>query len=162
MHTMDYIDAATTGILSPHVLPVEDLRKMLLHIEEALPLTMHLSVSSENTLHFYRYLCTYILIADELFLLLIKVPIHDHAQQLEKYEVFNLVIPHRNFSSHYNINIKYLGITYDETKAVKILKHQFSTHQKAKTVLQFKYTASTTCKSTNMYSSIICKEQSWN
>ena len=25
MHAMDYIDAATTGILSPHVLPVEDL-----------------------------------------------------------------------------------------------------------------------------------------
>ena len=26
IHTMDYIDAATKGILSPHVLPVEDLR----------------------------------------------------------------------------------------------------------------------------------------
>ena len=25
MHSMDYIDAATTGKLSPHVLPVEDL-----------------------------------------------------------------------------------------------------------------------------------------
>ena len=42
MHTMDYIDAATTGMLSPHVLPVEDLRKMLLHIKEILPFTMHL------------------------------------------------------------------------------------------------------------------------
>ena len=52
MHTMDYIDAATTWILSLHVLPVEDLRRMLLHIEEALPLTMHLPVSSEDTLHF--------------------------------------------------------------------------------------------------------------
>ena len=31
LHTMDYIDAATTGILSPHVLPVEDLREMLKH-----------------------------------------------------------------------------------------------------------------------------------
>ena len=28
MHVMDYIDAATTGILSPHVLPVEDLLKI--------------------------------------------------------------------------------------------------------------------------------------
>ena len=46
MHTMDYIDAATPGILSPHVVPVEDLRMMLIHIEEALPLTMHLSISS--------------------------------------------------------------------------------------------------------------------
>ena len=52
IHTMDYIDAATTGILSPHVLPVEDLRKMQLHIEETLPLTMHLPISSEDALHF--------------------------------------------------------------------------------------------------------------
>ena len=82
MHTMDYIDAATTRILSPHVLPV-DLRKMLLHIEETLPLTMHLPVSSEDALHFYRYLCIHVLIADKQFLLLIIVPIQDHAQQCE-------------------------------------------------------------------------------
>ena len=131
MHAMDYIDAAITGILLPHVLPVEDLRKMLLHIEEALPLTMHLPVSSEDTLYFYRYLCTHILIADLQFLLLINVPIQDCAQQLEMYEVFNLVIPHGNFSACYNINSKYLGITYDETKAVEILEQQFSICQKA-------------------------------
>ena len=29
MHTMEYIDAATSGILSPHVLPITDLQKML-------------------------------------------------------------------------------------------------------------------------------------
>ena len=131
MHTMDYVDAATTGILSPHVLPVEDLRKMPLHIEEILPSTMHLPVSSGDTLHFYRYLCTHVLIADEQFLLLINVPIQDHTQQLEIYEVFNLVIPHRNFSACYNINSKYLGIKYDETKAVEISEDQFSTCQKA-------------------------------
>ena len=131
MHEMDYIDATTTGILSPHVLPVEDLWKMLIHIEEALPSTMHLLISSEDTLHFYRYLCTHILIADKEFLLLIDVPIWDHAQQLEIYEVFNLVIPHRNISAHYNIDSKYLGITYDQTKAVKISEQQFSTCQKA-------------------------------
>ena len=27
IHTMDYFDVATTGIFSPHVLAVEDLRK---------------------------------------------------------------------------------------------------------------------------------------
>ena len=37
IHTMDHIDAATTGILSPHVLPVGNLREMLSHIEETLP-----------------------------------------------------------------------------------------------------------------------------
>ena len=131
MHAMDYIDAATTGILSPHVLPVEDLQKMLIHIKEALPSTMHLPVSSEDTLHFYRYLCTHILITDKQFLLLFDVPIQDHTQQLEIYEVFNLVLPHRNLSAHYNINSNYFSITYDDTKAVEILEQQFSTCQKA-------------------------------
>ena len=45
MHAMEYIDTAMTGLLSPHVLPVKDLQKMLTHIEEALPSTMHLPVS---------------------------------------------------------------------------------------------------------------------
>ena len=125
-HTMDYVDAATTGILLPHVLPIEDLRKMLLHIEETLHLTMHLPVSSEDTLHFYRYLCTHILIADKQFLLLTDVPKQDHAQQPKIYEVFNLVIPHRNFSAHYDIN-RHLGIMHDETKAGEILEEQFDT-----------------------------------
>ena len=130
MHTMHYIDVATTGIPSHHVLPVEDLWKMLLHIKAALPLTMHLPISSEDMLHFYRYLCTHILIADKQFLLLINIPIQDHAQQLEMYEVFNLAIPHRNFLAWYNINSKYLGITYDKTKAMQISEQQLSICQR--------------------------------
>ena len=42
MHAMDYIDAASTGILSPHILPVEDLQEMLIHIKAELQLTVHL------------------------------------------------------------------------------------------------------------------------
>ena len=53
MHTMDYINAATTGTLSPLILPITDLKKMLSHIEETLPSTLHLPVASEDTLHFY-------------------------------------------------------------------------------------------------------------
>ena len=106
MHAMDYIDAATNSMLSPHVLPTEDFQKMLIQIEEAPPSTIHLMVSSEDTLHFYRYLCTHVLIADKQFLLLLNVPIHGHAQQPEIYEVFNLVIPHRNISACYNIDNK--------------------------------------------------------
>ena len=74
-HTMDYIDAATSGTLSLHILPVMDLQKMLLHIEETLPSVLHLPVSSDDTLHFYRYLHTQVLIANKQFLLLIDVPI---------------------------------------------------------------------------------------
>ena len=51
-HTMDYINAATSGTLSPHVLPVMDLQKMLSHITETLPTMLHLSLSPDDTLHF--------------------------------------------------------------------------------------------------------------
>ena len=75
MHTMDYVDAATTGTLSPHILPIEDLKQKLSHIEQTLPPTMHLPVLLEDTLHFYRYLCTHVLIANRQFLLLIDITI---------------------------------------------------------------------------------------
>ena len=60
-HTMEYINAATSGILSPHVLPVIDLQRMLQHIADTLPPMLHLPISPEDTLHFYRYLHTHIL-----------------------------------------------------------------------------------------------------
>ena len=72
---MNYVDAATTNILSPGILPVEDLTNMLRHIESELPSTMHLPIPSDDTLHFYQYLSTQVLIAEEQFLLLIHVPI---------------------------------------------------------------------------------------
>ena len=71
-HTMDYINAATSGTLSPHVLPVIDLQRMLQHIADTLPPTLHLPISPEDTLHFYRYLHTHILIENKQFLLLIE------------------------------------------------------------------------------------------
>ena len=61
-HTMEYINAATSETLLPHVLPVIDLQRMLQHIADTLPPTLHLPISPENTLHFYRYLHTHILI----------------------------------------------------------------------------------------------------
>ena len=50
-HTIDYIDAATSGTLSPHVLPVMDLQMMLKNIADILPLMLHLPISPEDTLH---------------------------------------------------------------------------------------------------------------
>ena len=78
-HTMDYTDTATSGTLSPHVLLVMDLQKMLSHIADALPPTLHLPVSPDVTLHFYRYLCTHVLIVNKQFLLLIDTPIQDRS-----------------------------------------------------------------------------------
>ena len=78
-HTMEYINAATSGTLSPHVLPVIDFQKMLQHIADTLPPTLHLPISPEDTLHFYRYLHTHILVENKQFLLLIDVPIQDRS-----------------------------------------------------------------------------------
>ena len=68
------MDAATTNVLSPDIPPVEDLRNMLRHIESELPSMMHVPISLDNTLHFYRYFSAHVLIAGGQFLLLIDVP----------------------------------------------------------------------------------------
>ena len=94
IHMMDYMGAATSNILSPDILTVEDLRNILRHIESELPSTMHLHISSDDTLPFYQYLITHVLTADGQFLLLINVPIQNRAQQLHVCEVFNLPVPH--------------------------------------------------------------------
>ena len=66
-HAMECIDAATSRTLSPHVLHVIDLQKMLQRIAETLPPMLHLLISPENTLHFYRYLHMHILIKNKQF-----------------------------------------------------------------------------------------------
>ena len=63
-HKKEYVYAATTKILSPDILPVEDLRSMLRNRESELLSTMHLSITSDDTLHFYQYLNTHVLIAE--------------------------------------------------------------------------------------------------
>ena len=95
---------------------------MLIHIKAELPSTIHSLVSLDDTLHFYRYLNAHILVAEEQFLLLIDVPIHDHTQQLMIYQVLNLLIPKGNLSACYDIDTKYFGISYDGTKAIEILE----------------------------------------
>ena len=117
---MDYINIVATGTLLLYVLPLADLKQMLSHIEESLLTTMHLPVSSEDTLHFYRYLCTHILIANRQVSLLIDFPIQGWMQQISMYRIFALEIPYGNFTAHYEVDTKYLVITWDETMAVDI------------------------------------------
>ena len=131
MHIVDYIDTATTGTLfTPH-LPIADLKQMLSNIEESLPTTMHLPVSSEDTLHFYRYLHTHVLIANRQFLLLIDLPIQDQMQQISIYKIFPFDILRGNFTACYEVGTKYLRITWDETMAAVILDKQYSTCKEA-------------------------------
>ena len=92
---------------------------------------LHLPVSSEDTLHFYQYLCTQVLIANKQFLFLIDVPIQDQSQQLSICKNFTLDIPHSNFTACYDISTQYLSITQDETMAVEISPQQFRICQEA-------------------------------
>ena len=125
MHMMDYIDAATSGKLSPHVLPVVDLQQMLSHIATTLPPTLHLPISPMDTLHFYRYLCAHVLIENKQFLLSIDIPIQERARQITIHQVLTLDIPHGNYSAHYDINTQYFRVTTDATMGLELSPLQF-------------------------------------
>ena len=130
-HTMEYINAATSGTLSPHVLPVIDLQRILQHIADTLPPMLHWPISPEDTLHFYRYLHTYALIENKLFLLLIDIPIQDRSWQITIHQILTLDILHRNYSAHYDVHTKYFGVTKDATMAVELSNTQFQGCQDA-------------------------------
>ena len=130
-HNMDYIDTATSGTLSPHVLPVLDLQRMVQHIADTLPPMVHLPFSPEDTLHFYRYLCTHILIANKQFLLLIDVPIQDRLRQITIHQILTLNIPQGNYSACYDVDTKYFRVTKDAAMAVKLSITQFQVCQEA-------------------------------
>ena len=98
---------------------------MLQHIADTLPPTLHLPISPEDTLHFYRYLCTHILIKNKQLLLLIDIPIQDRSQQITIHQILTLDIPHRNYSAHYDVHTRYFGVTKDATMAVELSITQF-------------------------------------
>ena len=124
-HILEYIDTATTGTLTPHLILVPDLQQMLYQIESELPPNMHLPIPSSDPLHFYRYLWTHVLVEENQFLLLIDVPIQDRAQQIQIYQIINLPVPVGNYSMRYTMDTKYLGVTYDRTKATDVPEEQF-------------------------------------
>ena len=124
-HLLEYIDTATTGTLTPHLIPVPDLQQMLYRIESELPPNMHLPIPSSDLLHFYRYLRMHVLVEENQFLLLIDVPIQDRAQQIQIYQIINLSVPEGNYSMRYTMDTKYLGVTCDRTKAMDIPEKQF-------------------------------------
>ena len=130
-HTMDYTDAATSGTLSPIVVPVTDLQQILQHIAHTLPPTLHLPISPDDTLHFYRYLCTHVLIENKQFLLLIGVPIQDRSRKITIHQILTLNIPQGNYSACYDVDTKYFGVTKGTTMAVELSITQFQACQEA-------------------------------
>ena len=64
------------------------------------------------------------------FSLLINMLRQDDAQQIEVYKVFNLDIPHGNYSLCYDIENKYFGMTLNETSSTEISEDLFQTCKK--------------------------------
>ena len=104
---------------------------MLQHIADTLTPTLHLPISPEDTVHFYRYLCTHILMENKQFLLLIDIPIQDRSCQITIHQILTLGIPHGNYSACYDVNTKYFGVTKDATMAVELSTTQFQACQQA-------------------------------
>ena len=67
----------------------------------------------------------HVLVEENQFLLLIDVPIQDRAQQIQIYQIINLPVPVGNYLMRYTMETKYLGVTYDRTKAMDIPEEQF-------------------------------------
>ena len=126
IHTMEYIDVATSRTLLPHVLPVIDLQKMLQTHSLHPTSNTTLPISPEDTLHFYRYLSTHVLIENKQFLLLIDVPIPDRSCQITIHQILTLDIPHGNYSACYDVHTKYFRVTKDVTMAVGTLHYSIS------------------------------------
>ena len=83
---------AVTNILSPNILPVEELRNMLRHIESQLPSTMHLPISLDDSILFYQYSKTHMLTAARQVLLITDIPKTEH--NCSKYMIFSTYKSH--------------------------------------------------------------------
>ena len=59
------------------------------------------------------------------------MPIQDRSQQITIHEILTLDIPQGNYSAHYDVDTKYLGITKDATMAVELSTTQFQACQEA-------------------------------
>ena len=53
------------------------------------------------------------------------MPIQDRSQHITIHKILTLDIPHGNYSAHYDIDTKYLGVTKDATMAVELSTTQF-------------------------------------
>ena len=130
-HVTAYINTATTGLLTPEVLPLPQLQEILQQIEDKIPSNMGLPISSSDTLHAYRYIRTHMLAAASEFILLIDIPIQDRSQQYQLYQVINLPVPQRNTTAKYAIDTKFVAVSYNEDSLIPVTPAQFEQCLKA-------------------------------
>ena len=100
----------------------------------------------------------HVLVEENQFLLLIDIFIRDRAQQIQIYQIINLPVPVGNYSMKYTLETKYLGVTYDRTKAMDIPEKQFKLCKEANGVFPPFDASATTDKSALMRSCFIHQE----
>ena len=59
------------------------------------------------------------------------MPIQDRSRQITIHQILTLDIPQGNYSAHYDVDTKYLGVTKDATMAVELSTTQFQACQEA-------------------------------
>ena len=117
---------ATSGILSPHVLPMSQIYRRCSNTLLTPYLQPYTYQFPLKTPYIFTGTCiTHVLIENKQFLLLIDIPIQDRAQQITVHQVFTLYIPYGNYSAYYNIDIRYFGVTKDATMGVELSPTQF-------------------------------------
>ena len=155
-HTMDYINAATSAsCLTGH----GSTKNAVTH-SRCLTTYATLPVSPDDTLHFYRYLCTHVLIKNKQFLLLIDIPMQDRSWQITIHEILTLSIPHGNYSAHYDINTKYLGVKGHNHGSRTFHYPVLSLLRSKQSILYINHTFSAFGKPTFLYCSSVYEEHS--
>ena len=84
---------------------------------------LHLPVSPDDTLHFYRYLCTHVLITSKQFFTTDWSYPFRMGCDKSPFISFHPEHPTQKFSACYYINTKYLGITKDENHGSGTFHH---------------------------------------
>ena len=159
IHMMDFVDAATTNVLSPDIFPVADLRNSLRHIESELPPRMHPPISSDNTLHFYLYLNTHVLIEMGSSYSFSIGPCKTEHNSFKIYKVSSLPVPHTYLSPEYKANNKYIGVRYDDKGSCHLRSAIQNLSECQWTVLQDRCTIPTLANMQSCMYSPICQKQ---
>ena len=110
------------GRLTPEVLPVNELKLVLAHIQHNLPTHMSLPFPLENVWEYYATIRTTTVLMGDSLVVTMKIPLVDPWAKLTLYEVINIPVPARESSNvvRYHLEFTYFGITADGRRYAQV------------------------------------------
>ena len=139
------INSLALGRLTPNIITPKCLQSILIQIQTKLDPTQGLPEDPvENLWKFYEFLTSKTVMQDKRILIVITVPILEHANEYEIYKVINLPLPLRNgkmstvqdgLTAHYSVEAHALAIDRERTKFVMLTDHELEACSKE--VLKF-------------------------